>query len=75
MAIDGAQSTSHERRCATLDIDFLSFSIHKMCEPSGMGGLWGRYDLLDNLRTIQSGGQTVQSSTYTEATWAKPGEI
>ena len=33
----------------SLDIDFLSFSIHKMCGPSGMGGLWGRYDLLDGL--------------------------
>lgn len=73
VAIDGAQSTPHmDVDVQALDIDFLSFSIHKMCGPSGMGGLWGRYDLLDNLRTIQSGGQTVQSSTYTEATWAKP---
>ena len=73
VAIDGAQSTPHMNvDVQALDIDFLSFSIHKMCGPSGMGGLWGRYDLLDNLRTIQSGGQTVQSSTYTEATWAKP---
>lgn len=73
VAIDGAQSTPHMNvDVQALDIDFLSFSIHKMCGPSGMGGLWGRYDLLDSLRTIQSGGQTVQSSTYTEATWAKP---
>lgn len=73
VAIDGAQSTPHMNvDVQALDIDFLSFSIHKMCGPSGMGGLWGRYDLLDNLRTIQSGGQTVQSSTYTEAIWAKP---
>ena len=73
VAVDGAQSTPHMNvDVQSLDIDFLSFSIHKMCGPSGMGGLWGRYDLLDGLRTIQSGGQTVQSSTYTEATWAKP---
>ncbi len=73
VAVDGAQSTPHMNvDVKALDIDFLSFSIHKMCGPSGMGGLWGRYDLLDGLRTIQSGGQTVSSSTYTEASWAKP---
>ena len=73
VAIDGAQSTPHMNvDVQALDIDFLSFSIHKMCGPSGMGGLWGRYELLDGLRTIQSGGQTVSSSTYTDATWAKP---
>ena len=55
-----------------LDIDFLAFSIHKMCGPSGMGGLWGRYELLDNLRTIQAGGQTVQTSTYDSIEWAAP---
>ena len=73
IAVDGAQSTPHMRvNVQELDIDFLSFSIHKMCGPSGMGGLWGRYDLLDSLRTIQSGGQTVSSSSYTEAKWAPP---
>ena len=73
VAVDGAQSTPHmDVDVQALDIDFLSFSIHKMCGPSGMGGLWGRYDLLDGLRTIQSGGQTVSASTYTEASWAKP---
>ena len=73
VAVDGAQSTPHMNvDVQALDIDFLSFSIHKMCGPSGMGGLWGRYELLENLRTIQSGGQTVQTSSYTEATWAAP---
>ena len=37
-----------------------------------MGGLWGRYELLDGMRTIQSGGQTVTQSTYDQATWAAP---
>jgi len=73
VAVDGAQSTPHMNvDVQALDIDFLSFSIHKMCGPSGMGGLWGRYDLLTGLRTIQSGGQTVTHSTYSEATWAPP---
>jgi len=73
VSVDGAQSTPHMNvDVQDLDIDFLSFSIHKMCGPSGMGGLWGRYELLDDLRTIQSGGQTVSASTYDKATWAKP---
>ena len=73
VAVDCAQSTPHMNvDVQQLGIDFLSFSIHKMCGPSGMGGLWGKYELLDGLRTIQSGGQTVASSTYTDAIWAQP---
>jgi cysteine desulfurase/selenocysteine lyase len=73
ICVDGAQSTPHMNvDVQDLDIDFLAFSIHKMCGPSGMGGLWGRYDLLDGLRTIQAGGQTVQSSTYDSIDWAAP---
>lgn len=73
ICVDGAQSTPHMKvDVQDLDVDFMAFSIHKMCGPSGMGGLWGRYDLLENLRTIQSGGQTVSSSTYDSIEWAKP---
>ena len=73
MSVDGAQSTPHMRvDVQDLDIDFISFSIHKMCGPSGMGGLWGRYDLLDSLRSIQSGGQTVETSHYDSMKWAAP---
>lgn len=73
VCVDGAQSTPHMKvDVQDLDVDFMAFSIHKMCGPSGMGGLWGRYDLLENLRTIQSGGQTVSSSTYDSIEWAKP---
>lgn len=73
VSVDGAQSMPHMSvDVQHLDVDFLSFSIHKMCGPSGMGGLWGKYEHLDGLRTIQAGGQTVTSSTYENATWAKP---
>ena len=73
MAVDGAQSTPHMLvDVQDLDIDFLSFSIHKMCGPSGMGGLWGRYELLESLRSIQSGGQTVETSYYDSLKWAAP---
>ncbi|MBL6890781.1 MAG: cysteine desulfurase [Candidatus Poseidoniaceae archaeon] len=73
ISVDGAQSTPHMKvDVQELDIDFLSFSIHKMCGPSGMGGLWGRTELLENMRTIQAGGQTVTSTTYDSLEWAKP---
>jgi cysteine desulfurase/selenocysteine lyase len=73
ISVDGAQSTPHMNvDVQDLDIDFLSFSIHKMCGPSGMGGLWGRSELLENMRTIQAGGQTVTSTTYDSLQWAKP---
>ncbi|DAC31375.1 MAG TPA: aminotransferase class V-fold PLP-dependent enzyme, partial [Candidatus Poseidoniaceae archaeon] len=71
MAVDGAQSTPHTRvDVQDLDIDFIAFSIHKMCGPSGMGGLWGRHDLLNSMRSIQSGGQTVETSNYDSVKWA-----
>ena len=73
ISVDGAQSTPHMKvDVQELDIDFLSFSIHKMCGPSGMGGLWGRTELLENMRTIHAGGQTVTSTTYDSLEWAKP---
>lgn len=73
VCVDGAQSTPHMKvDVQELDIDFLAFSIHKMCGPSGMGGLWGRYELLEGLRTIQPGGQTVKTSTYDSLEWANP---
>jgi len=73
VCVDGAQSVPHMNvDVQELDIDFLALSIHKMCGPTGMGGLWGRYDLLDNLRTIQAGGQTVKSTTYESIEWGNP---
>jgi cysteine desulfurase / selenocysteine lyase len=73
IAVDGAQSLPHMKvDVQDLDIDFIAFSIHKMCGPSGMGGLWGKAELLDDLRPIQSGGQTVVTSSYDSLQWAKP---
>ncbi|GIR67313.1 MAG: hypothetical protein CM15mP71_5390 [Candidatus Poseidoniales archaeon] len=41
----------------------MAFSIHKMMGPSGMGGLWGKMDLLENMRSIQSGGSICRDLT------------
>ena len=73
VCIDGAQSTPHMTvDVQDLGIDFMAFSIHKMMGPSGMGGLWGRMDLLEGMRSIQSGGSTVETSHYDSLEWSKP---
>ena len=55
--VDGAQSVPHMRTdFKDSDIDFLSFSAHKMCGPTGIGCLVGKYDLLDKMDTFITGG-------------------
>ena len=73
VCVDGAQSTPHMKvDVQDLGVDFMAFSIHKMMGPSGMGGLWGRIELLENMRSIQSGGSTVETSHYDSLEWSKP---
>ena len=73
VCIDGAQSTPHMKvDVQDLGIDFMAFSIHKMMGPSGMGGLWGKMELLENMRSIQAGGSTVETSHYDSMVWSKP---
>ena len=55
--IDGAQSVPHGRTdVRDMDCDFLVFSAHKMCGPSGMGVLYGKYDLLKETEPLLLGG-------------------
>ena len=73
VCIDGAQSTPHMKvDVEDLNIDFLAFSIHKMMGPSGMGVLWGRMELLEEMRSIHAGGSTVENSNYDSMVWARP---
>lgn len=73
VCVDGAQSTPHMKvDVQDLGVDFMAFSIHKMMGPSGMGGLWGKMELLENMRSIQSGGSTVETSHYDSLEWSKP---
>ena len=55
--IDGAQSVSHMKvDVQALGIDFLAFSAHKMCGPTGLGVLYGKEELLNNIKPIIFGG-------------------
>lgn len=57
MIVDGAQSVPHMKvDVQDLDCDFLAFSSHKMCGPSGVGVLYGKYDLLQKFDPINLGG-------------------
>ncbi|MDO4198614.1 MAG: cysteine desulfurase [Erysipelotrichaceae bacterium] len=57
VTVDGAQSVPHVKvDVKNLDCDFLSFSSHKMCGPAGVGVLYGKYELLQNMDTLLLGG-------------------
>ena len=57
IVVDGAQSVPHLKTdFKDLDIDFLAFSAHKMCGPTGIGALVGKYDLLKEMDPFVSGG-------------------
>ncbi len=55
--VDGAQSVPHLKvDVQDLDVDFLVFSAHKMCGPTGVGILYGKENLLNNIKPIIFGG-------------------
>ena len=62
--LDGAQSVPHRRVDVTdLDVDFLAFSAHKMMGPTGVGVLYGKYELLDKIIPLNLGGGMNNSFT------------
>ena len=72
MVVDGAQSTPHiPVDVQTLDADFFAFSGHKIHGPMGIGVLYGREELLDNMQPFLTGGEMIESVTRESATYAE----
>src|SRR5436190_2095137 len=68
--VDAAQSAGHlPINVQELGCDFLAFSGHKMCGPTGIGVLYGRLALLEKLAPDETGGGMVVNVTYEGATW------
>ncbi len=68
--VDGAQSAGHlPVNVQELGCDFFVFSGHKMAGPTGIGGLWGRMELLNAMPPFHGGGEMIVSVTYERATY------
>ena len=63
--IDGAQAVQHMKVNVTdLDVDFYCFSGHKMYGPTGIGILYGKKEILDEMEPYQGGGDMIKSVTF-----------
>jgi cysteine desulfurase/selenocysteine lyase len=73
MVVDGAQSISHiPVNVRDLGADFYAFSGHKMFGPTGIGILYGRYDLLEKMPPFQGGGDMIRTVTFEKTTYQDP---
>lgn len=70
--LDGAQGAPHlPIDVQALGCDFYAFSGHKMCGPTGIGGLWGRKALLEEMPPYQGGGEMIERVYRDYSTWAE----
>jgi cysteine desulfurase/selenocysteine lyase len=72
MVVDAAQGAPHHRvDVQELGCDFLAYSSHKLCGPSGVGALWGRAELLERMAPFNLGGHMIRSVRAEETTWGE----
>src|SRR5947208_747407 len=70
IVVDAAQAAPHRAiDVQALGCDFLAFSAHKMCGPSGVGALWGRAELLEAMEPFNLGGHMIRKVQFEETTW------
>lgn len=70
MVVDGAQSTPHMKvDVQDLGADFYAFSGHKMCAPTGIGALYGKRELLNQMEPIEYGGEMIDFVELYDSTW------
>ena len=73
MVVDGSQGVPlRPSDVQALGIDLLAFTGHKMCGPTGIGVLWGRYELLEQLPPFLGGGEMIEVVRMTESSYAPP---
>lgn len=71
--VDGAQSIVHMPiDVKNLGVDFFVFSGHKLLGPTGIGVLWGRYELLDRMQPFLTGGEMIQDVSLKTSTFKDP---
>ena len=72
MIVDGAQSAPHIKiDVQALGADFFAMSAHKFCGPMGIGALYGRLDLLEEMPPFLTGGEMIEYVTRDSAIWAE----
>ncbi len=70
MVVDGAQAAPHMKiDVQDLDCDFLAFSGHKMCGPTGIGVLYGKKEHLEKMEPVETGGEMIDFVDLYESTW------
>ena len=70
MVADLAQAAPHLKiDVQDLDVDFAGFSGHKMCAPTGIGVLYGKKALLENMEPVEFGGEMIDFVGLEESTW------
>ena len=69
--VDGAQSAAHFNiDLQELGVDFFTASAHKLCGPTGVGFLYGKKELLENIEPLMGGGEMISEVTFEKTTYA-----
>ncbi|TRM13059.1 cysteine desulfurase [Lentibacillus cibarius] len=70
IVVDGAQGAPHMKvDVKDMDCDFYAFSGHKMCGPTGIGVLYGKKELLEDMEPVEFGGEMIDFVDLYDATW------